>query len=254
MNPDGKVAIVSGGASGLGLATAQALAAAGARVAVLDITPSHLPCQHDFSCDLTDPRSTKAAVDAVMARFGRIDICVNCAGIGGIGPIATPAGPGDLDAFRRVIEVNLLGAVDLTRHAAHHMIANQGEGPDGERGVIINAASIASFEGQQGMGAYTASKAALAALTLVWARDLSAYGIRAMSIAAGFFATPMTAVLPPDLVDELLDTVEFPRRAGQASEFADLALFIVRSPLLNGEVIRLDGGTRAPARTRWTAP
>jgi NAD(P)-dependent dehydrogenase (short-subunit alcohol dehydrogenase family) len=253
MDPHGKVAVVSGGASGLGAATAAALADAGAQVAVLDpAIPS--PAFHHFPCDVTDAAQTESAVAAVCDRLGHIDICINCAGIGGLGPIATPEGPQDLDAFRRVIDVNLIGTVNLTRFVAHRMIGNAGDGPDGERGVIINAASIASFEGQQGMGAYTASKAAVAALTLVWARDLSAHRIRVMSIAAGFFATPMTAGMPDDLVEELLETVEFPKRPGRPEEFARTALFIVQNVLLNGEVIRLDGATRPPARTKWTAP
>jgi NAD(P)-dependent dehydrogenase (short-subunit alcohol dehydrogenase family) len=253
MDPHGKVAIVSGGASGLGAATAAALADAGAAVAVLDLgIPS--PAFHHFPCDVTDGPQTESAVNAVCDRLGSVDILVNCAGIGGIGSIATPEGPQDLGAFRRVVDVNLFGTVNLTRFVAHRMLGNPGDGPDGERGVIINAASIASFEGQQGMGAYTASKAAVAALTLVWARDLSAHHIRVMSIAPGLFATPMTAGLPDDLRDELLETVEFPKRPGRPEEFARTALFIVQNPLVNGDVIRLDGATRPPARTRWTAP
>jgi NAD(P)-dependent dehydrogenase (short-subunit alcohol dehydrogenase family) len=251
MDPNGKVAVISGGASGLGAATADTLAEAGATIVVLDLVES--AAHPGFVCDITSVDDTERTIDAVIARYGRIDICVNCAGVGGIGPIATPEGPQDLADFRRVIDVNLIGAVNLTRLAAHRMIANEGDGPDGERGVIINAASIASFEGQQGMGAYTASKAAIAALTLVWARDLSVHHIRAMSIAAGFFDTPMTNWLPKPIVENLLETVEFPRRAGNPREFAELALFIVRNPLLNGDVIRLDGGTRPPARSRWTA-
>jgi NAD(P)-dependent dehydrogenase (short-subunit alcohol dehydrogenase family) len=253
MDPRGKVALVTGGASGLGEATAVALAAAGARVAVLDPTAPARPDFLHLGCDVTDEASTEAAIAAVVGELGGIDICVNCAGIGGIGSLASPEGPQDLAAFRRVIDVNLIGTVNVSRLAAHRMIANRGDGADGERGVIINAASIASFEGQQGMGAYTASKAAVAALTLVWARDLSAHNIRVLSIAAGFFATPMTAGLPDEIVTELLRTAEYPKRAGRPEEFADLALFIVRSPLLNGTTIRLDAGTRPPPRTSWTA-
>jgi len=251
MDPAGKVAIVTGGTSGLGEATARALIAAGAHAVSLDLNgATDIPSIH---CDVTDPDSVAAAIAAVVQRWGHIHICVNSAGIGGIGPIATAEGPGDLATFRRLIEVNLMGAVHVTRLAAHHMIANPPSGPDGERGLILNACSIASFEGQEGMGAYTATKAALAGLTLVWARDLSRHGIRAMGIAPGFFATPMTAGMPGPLVQELLADAEFPRRAGTAEEFAELALFIVRNPMLNGDVIRLDGGTRPPARTSWAA-
>ena len=258
MQPSGKVAVVSGGASGLGYATARLLADAGARAVVLDLAdpPDADPSDatlHAIRCDVTQEDSVERAIDSVVREQGRIDICINCAGIGGLGAVATPDGPGDLGAFRRILDVNLIGAFNLTRFAAHRMIGNAPDGPDGERGIILNAASIASFEGQQGMGAYTASKAALAALTLVWARDLSEHHIRCMSIAAGFFATPMTEGLPEAIVTELLQTNEFPRRAGAVSEFAELALFIIRSPYMNGDVVRLDGGTRPPARTRWTA-
>jgi NAD(P)-dependent dehydrogenase (short-subunit alcohol dehydrogenase family) len=255
MNPSGKVAVISGGASGLGRATAELLASLGATVVVLDLTgPADAPTGiHFFQCDVASAVSLERTIDAVIGRFGAIHICVNCAGIGGLGAIASDAGPGDFDAFKRVVDVNLFGTVNLTRLAAFRMIANLPEGPDGERGIIINAASIASFEGQQAMGAYTASKAAVAALTLVWARDLSAYHIRCMSIAAGFFSTPMTAGLPDTFVAELVKTNEFPRRAGTAREFAELAAFIIRSPLLNADTIRLDGGARPPARTQWTA-
>ena len=131
------------------------------------------------------------------------------------------------------------------------MIGNAPEGPDGERGVIVNTCSIASFEGQEGMGAYTAAKAALHALTLVWARDLSRHAIRVNGVAPGFMDTPMVAMLPPDFVAELLEGNEFPKRAGTAEEFAEVVEFLVRTPLINGEVIRLDGAARPPARTRW---
>jgi NAD(P)-dependent dehydrogenase (short-subunit alcohol dehydrogenase family) len=151
-----------------------------------------------------------------------------------------------------VIEVNLLGAATVAAEVGHRMTANAPSGPDGERGVIVNTCSIASFGGQEGMGAYTAAKSALAALTLVWARDLSKYSIRVMGIAPGFMATPMVAFLPDDFVAELLKDAEFPKRAGRADEFAELAEFIIRTPLLNGDVIRLDGGTRPPARTQWS--
>jgi NAD(P)-dependent dehydrogenase (short-subunit alcohol dehydrogenase family) len=192
-------------------------------------------------------------VQQVIDRFGAIHILLNNAGIGGIGPIATAAGPGDLAAFRRVIGVNLLGAVTVAAEVAHRMIANQPQGPDGERGVIINTCSIASFEGQEGMGAYTAAKAALKELTLVWARDLSRHAIRVNGVAPGFMATPMVAMLPPDFVAELLRDVEFPKRAGTGEDFAAAVDFLIRTPLVNGEVLRLDGGARPPARTQWAS-
>lgn len=253
MNPKGKRAVITGGASGLGEAVALALVEAGARVAILDRRSAAHEAMLSIPCDITQDAEVEAAIDAVTAALGGIDICINCAGIGGIGSIATPDGPGDMDAFRHVIDVNLLGAVNVTRFAAHRMMGNAPDGPDGERGIILNTVSIASFEGQEGMGPYTASKAALAALTLVWARDLSRHHIRCMAIAPGFFETPLTGTIPPALVEELLETVEYPRRAGTPKEFAELAMMIIGSPMLNGEVIRMDGGTRPPARTRWSA-
>jgi NAD(P)-dependent dehydrogenase (short-subunit alcohol dehydrogenase family) len=253
MDPKGKLAIVSGGNSGLGEAGVERLLRAGASVVSLDVAGDAPPGAEFVACDVSDESSVKQAVGEVVARHGRIDILLNNAGIGGLGPIASAEAPGDMEGFRKVIGVNLVGAANLAAHVAHAMIANQPSGADGERGVIVNTCSIASFEGQEGMGAYTAAKAALAALTLVWARDLSKHGIRVNGIAPGFMATPMVAMLPPDFVDELLQANEFPRRAGRADEYAEVAEFLIRTPLINGEVIRLDGGARPPARTTWGA-
>ena len=249
MDPAGRTAIVTGGNSGLGEATARALAAAGAKVISLDLAGEAPDGVRFVPCDVADADAVQRAVAGIE---GPAHILVNCAGIGGIGPIATPDGPGDMAAFRRVVEVNLLGAAYATAAIAPRMMANAAEGEDGERGVIVNACSIASFEGQEGMGAYTASKAALAGLVLVWAPDLSRHNIRVNGIAPGFMATPMVAMLPQDFVNELLKDAEFPKRAGRADEFAAVIDFILRTPLLNGEVIRLDAATRPPARTQWS--
>lgn len=253
MDPNGRVAIVTGGASGLGAATVSALIEAGANVAVFDVRPGDENAAVYFQCDITNDDAVERAIALVLERFGRIDMCLNCAGIGGLGAIATAQGPGDMDNFRKVIDVNLLGAVNVTRHAAYHMIRQEPRGPEGERGFILNTVSIASYEGQEGMGPYTAAKAALAALTLVWARDLSRHAIRCMSIAPGFFETPLTSAIPPAMVEQLLANNEFPKRAGRADEFAELAMFVIRNPMLNAEVIRIDGGTRPPARTTWAS-
>ena len=251
MDPKGKLAVITGGASGLGAALVARLRLQGARTIVLDV---HAPAD-DLSqfvpCDIADAQAVASAIGSIK---GPISILANCAGIGGLGPIATPDAPGDAADFRKVLDVNLMGAMHVTSAVAHRMIGNAPDGPDGERGIILNACSIASFEGQEGMGAYTASKAALAALTLVWARDLSRHAIRCVGVAPGFFDTPMTAHLPPDLVQELVDGAEFPKRAGRAEEFAEAALFLIQSRYVNAEVLRLDGGARPPARTRWTAP
>lgn len=253
MDPAGSVAVITGGNSGLGAGAARGLLAAGATVVCLDRAGETPEGAEFIACDVTDRAQVKAAVAEVIARHGRIDVLLNNAGIGGLGPIATADGPGDLDAFRQVIEVNLLGAVTVAAEVAHRMIGNAPRGADGERGVIINTCSIASFEGQEGMGAYTATKSALKELTLVWARDLSRHAIRVNGVAPGFMATPMVAMLPPDFVAELLRDVEFPKRAGTGEDFAQAIDFLIRTPLVNGEVLRLDGGARPPARTQWAS-
>jgi NAD(P)-dependent dehydrogenase (short-subunit alcohol dehydrogenase family) len=249
VDPAGKTAVVTGGNSGLGEASVRALLAAGARVYSLDLGGEAPAGAEWLACDVADAQSLGAAVRAID---GDIHILVNCAGIGSMGPIATADGPGDLETIRRVIDVNLVGAINAAAHVAHRMIGNAPDGPDQERGVIVNACSIASFEGQQGMTAYTAAKAGLAGLTLVWTRDLSRHHIRVMGVAPGFMATPMVSFLPQDLVDELLLDAEFPKRPGRAEEFASMAMFIIGNALLNGDVIRLDAGTRPPARTKWS--
>ncbi len=253
MDPAGKVAVVTGGNSGLGEAAALRLAQAGARVVTFDRGGEAPAGTETIRCDVGDPDSVAAAVASAVERYGAIHILLNNAGIGGIGPIATAEGPGDIAAFRQVIEVNLLGAATVAAHVGHRMAANDPDGPDGERGVIVNTCSIASFGGQEGMGAYTAAKSALAALTLVWARDLSKFNVRVMGIAPGLMGTPMVGSLPDDFIAELLKDAEFPKRAGRSEEFAEVAEFIIRTPLLNGDVIRLDAATRPPARTQWGA-
>lgn len=253
MDPRGLVAVVTGGNSGLGAGAATRLLADGARVVSLDVAGESVAGADYIHCDVADPASVKGAVQQVIDRCGAIHILVNNAGIGGLGPIATAEGPGDLNAFRKVIGINLLGATYVAAEVAHRMIANDPVGPDGERGVIVNTCSIASFEGQEGMGAYTAAKAALKELTLVWARDLAKYAIRVNGVAPGFMATPMVAMLPPEFVAELLRDVEFPKRAGTGEDFAAAVDFLIRTPLVNGEVLRLDGGARPPARTQWAS-
>ena len=253
MDPSGKLALVTGGNSGLGEGGVRRLLGAGATVVSLDRS-GQPPMGADFvECDVSDESSVEAAVAQVAGRYGEIHMLLNNAGIGGLAPVATPEGPCDMGQFRQIIGVNLIGATQVAAHVSHRMIGNKPIGPDDERGVIVNTCSIASFEGQEGTGAYTAAKAALAALTLVWARDLSQHGIRVMGIAPGFMMTPMVSFLPESFVAELLKDAEFPKRAGRADEFAEIAEFIIRTPLLNGDVVRLDAGTRPPARTQWSA-
>lgn len=253
MDPQGKVAIVSGGNSGLGEAGVRRLLALGATVVSFDVHGDVSDGADFADCDVSDESAVSAAVADVIERHGRIDLLLNNAGIGGLGPVASAESPGDMAAFNKVIAVNLIGAAQLAAHVAHRMIANAPSGPDGERGVIVNTCSIASFEGQEGMGAYTAAKSALHALTLVWARDLGRYNIRVTGVAPGLMATPMVAMLPTGFIDELVSGNEFPRRAGRADEFADVVEFLIRTPLVNAEVIRLDGGARPPARTTWAS-
>lgn len=253
MDPKGKVAIVTGGNSGLGAGAAARLVADGARVVCLDVAGEPPQGAEHIACDVGDEASVKAAVAQVLARHGAVHILVNNAGIAGLGPIASADGPGDMAGFARVIGINLLGAAHVAAHVGHAMIGNDPDPAEGERGIIINTCSIASFEGQEAMGAYTAAKSALKELTLVWARDLSRHAIRVNGVAPGFMATPMVAMLPPEFVDELLSDVEFPKRAGTGADFAATVDFLIRTVLVNGEVIRLDGGARPPARTKWAS-
>ena len=251
MDPSGKLAVVTGGNSGLGEGGVHRLLRAGASVVSLDLSGKP-PLGADFvECDVSDEQSVRSAVKQVADRYGEIHMLLNNAGIGGIGPVASAEGPGDMAQFRQIIGVNLIGAAQVAAHVSHRMIGNRPSGPDKERGVIVNTCSIASFEGQEGMGAYTAAKAALAALTLVWARDLSRHAIRVNAVAPGLMDTPMVAGLPPPFLDELISDNEFPKRAGTADEYAAVAEFLIRTPLINGEVVRLDAGARPPARTQW---
>jgi NAD(P)-dependent dehydrogenase (short-subunit alcohol dehydrogenase family) len=253
MDPSGKLAIVTGGNSGLGEGGVHRLLRAGASVVSLDRSGKP-PLGADFiECDVSDEGSVESAVKQVAGRYGEIHMLLNNAGVGGLGAVASAAGPGDMAQFRGIIAVNLIGAAQVAAHVSHRMISNRPSGPDEERGVIVNTCSIASFEGQEGMGAYTAAKAALAALTLVWARDLSRHGIRVNAVAPGLMDTPMVAGLPPPFLDELIDGNEFPKRAGTADEYAAVAEFLIRTPLINGEVVRLDAGARPPARSKWAS-
>ncbi|MRX50501.1 SDR family oxidoreductase [Paracoccus sp. S-4012] len=237
--------VVTGAASGLGAATAAHLAAEGSRVFLLDREASVAETAEGIGgghalCDVTDEGSAQAAIAAAVEHMGGITAAVNCAGIAPAARVVGREGPHPLDLFRRVIEVNLIGSFNIARLAAAEMAKNAGE----EKGVIVNTASVAAFEGQKGQAAYAASKAGIAGLTLPMARDLAGLGIRVCAIAPGIFGTPMLRGLPQEVQDSLAAEVTFPRRLGEPEEFARTVAFILRTGYLNGEVIRLDGALR----------
>ncbi|HEV1998499.1 MAG TPA: SDR family NAD(P)-dependent oxidoreductase [Candidatus Dormibacteraeota bacterium] len=250
MNLEGVAALVTGGASGLGRGAVAALHAAGASVVVVDLPQSaggelaaSLGDRALFSAaDVTDEAQVAAAIDLATKRFGGLRVAVSCAGIGRAGKILGRKGVLPLDAFRSVIEVNLVGTFNVTRLAAAAMAT---EPPlDGERGVIVNTASIAAFEGQVGQAAYAASKGGVVALTLPIARELAAHQVRCMAVAPGTFDTPMLAGLPAEAVQKLASDIPHPSRLGRPAEFGALVRHIVENPMLNGSVIRLDGALR----------
>lgn len=255
MQIDGKVFLVSGGASGLGAASAQMLIDAGASVMLVDVNAEALAAQvarlgnkaRASVSDITQESAVQAAVDAALSAFGQINGVINCAGIVGAEKILGKEGPHGLDSFSRVINVNLIGSFNLLRLAAV-AIAESTADASGERGVIINTASVAAYDGQIGQAAYAASKGAIVSLTLPAARELARYGIRVMTIAPGIFETPMMAGMTPQVRESLSAGVPFPPRLGKPEEYAALARHIIENSMLNGEVIRLDGALRMAAR------
>ncbi|AEQ52332.1 SDR family NAD(P)-dependent oxidoreductase [Pelagibacterium halotolerans] len=249
MDIAGKTAIVTGAASGLGAATARALAAAGAKVAVFDrdaekgtVVATEIDGRF-FPCDVADAASASAAIADAIAALGTPSILVNCAGIGTAARIVGREGPMPLDAFERVIRVNLVGSFNMMRLAADAM---QQLEPDanGQRGVVISTASVAAFEGQIGQAAYAASKGGIVSLTLPAAREFARFGVRVMAIAPGLFLTPLLEELPAEALDALGQSIPNPARLGKPEEFADLVLAMVANDYLNGEVVRLDGALR----------
>ncbi|KGJ18892.1 SDR family oxidoreductase [Paracoccus sanguinis] len=239
-------AVVTGGASGLGAATAAHFRARGAQVVILDREAAGEAYAEGLGAgfartDVTDEASVTAALDAAVERMGGIDVCVNCAGIVIGEKTLGREGAHRLDSFRRTIEVNLIGSFNVLRLAAERMARN---GRAEDNGVIVNTASIAAFDGQAGQAAYAASKAAIAGMTLPVARDLARSAIRVCAIAPGIFGTPMLRGLPQDVQDGLAAEVPNPKRLGDPEEFARLAAFIVENPYMNGETIRIDGALR----------
>jgi NAD(P)-dependent dehydrogenase (short-subunit alcohol dehydrogenase family) len=254
MQIEGQAAIVTGGGSGLGAQTARALAQRGARVTVLDINEAGAAAVAQeigglgLRCDITDPASVEAALATAAQRHGVARILMNIAGIGSAKRIVGKDGrAAPLEDFRRVIEVNLIGTYNVCRLAAAQMAATEPLA-DGERGVIVNTASVAAFDGQVGQEAYSASKGGVASMTLPMARDLAQHGIRVVTIAPGLFLTPLVAELPQPVQESLAASIPFPKRLGKPEEFAHLAVSIVENLALNGEVIRLDGALRMAPR------
>ncbi len=250
MNIQDCAVIISGGASGMGAATAKQLSTAGARVAILDLDiekGERLAAEIGgmaIACDVTRTESIENALRAASLQHGPARICINCAGIVKGRRIVNQQGPMPLEAFREVIEINLIGTFNLMRLATAEIMKLDPIGASQERGVIINTASIAAYEGQIGQAAYSASKGGIVSLTLPAARELAQFGIRVMAIAPGLVDTPMAQSIAPEARAALIETLVFPKRLGYPEEFAKLILHIIDNPMLNGEVIRLDGALR----------
>ena len=255
MQIENKVFIVTGGASGLGAATAHMLVKAGAKVMLVDLNAEAVAAQalalgeqaRSAVADISQADAAQAAVAATVAAFGAVNGLVNCAGIVRGEKILGKNGPHALETFSQVINVNLIGSFNMLRLAAA-AIAETTADAEGERGVIINTASVAAFDGQIGQAAYAASKGAIASLTLPAARELARFGIRVMTIAPGIFETPMMAGMTPEVRASLAAGVPFPPRLGKPDEYAGLVRHIIENSMLNGEVIRLDGALRMAAK------
>jgi NAD(P)-dependent dehydrogenase (short-subunit alcohol dehydrogenase family) len=248
-----QLAIITGGGSGLGAATAVALSKQGMRIAVLDVNiaaAQTVAKQIDgvaIECDVTSESSVLNAFEQAQ-RSGVVRVVVNCAGIAPAERIVGKQGAMPLDAFTQVININLIGTFNVMRVAAENMSHAETLDAVGERGVIINTASVAAFEGQIGQAAYSASKGGVAAMTLPAARELARFGIRVVTIAPGIFATPMMQAMPQEVQDSLAASIPFPARMGQPEEYGKLALHIIENQMLNGNVIRLDGAIRMPPK------
>jgi NAD(P)-dependent dehydrogenase (short-subunit alcohol dehydrogenase family) len=255
MEIKGCTAVVAGGASGLGEATVRSLVNDGAKVAIFDFDETRgsqiaaeigdavIYCRSD----VTDEKSVQQAIEKTMESFGAVHIAVNCAGVATPAKILSKRGPISIEEFNRVVQINLVGTLIVIKLAAEKMV-NNSPNADGEKGVVINTASVAAFDGQIGQAAYSASKAGVVGMTLSIAREFADYGIRVVTIAPGLFDTPMLAGLPEKAKESLIKMVPFPKRLGKPSEYAQLAKHIIENPLLNGETIRLDQAIRMAAR------
>ncbi len=257
MELEGKVALITGGASGLGESTVRRFVEHGANAAIFDVNEKRGESLVNelgnsnvrfFNVDVTDERSVQQAVDGTVAAFGTIHICCNFAGIGKAAKTLGKDGPHSLDLFKEVIDVNLIGTFNVLRLAAAVMAKNEPVGDSGQRGVIINTASVAAYEGQMGQAAYSASKGGIVGMTLPIARDLASSGIRCNTIVPGLIHTPMFDSAPDNVVEALKKMVLFPQRLGKADEIAHLAQYLVENDYTNGECIRMDGGIRMQPR------
>jgi NAD(P)-dependent dehydrogenase (short-subunit alcohol dehydrogenase family) len=248
-------ALVTGGASGLGEACIRNLVKGGAKAVILDLDEargaklaSELGNSVIFvKTDVTSEESVQSAIQQAINAFGGINVVINCAGIGDPGKMLSKKGPMPLATFNRMVQINLVGTFNVARLAVAQMVNNK-PNEDGEKGVVINTASVAAFDGQIGQPAYAASKAGVVGMTLPMARECAEYGIRVMTIAPGLFNTPMLDILPEAARDALGKMVPFPPRLGKPDEYAGLAMHIIENPMLNGEVIRLDGAIRMAAK------
>ena len=253
MHPRGHAALVTGGGSGLGRATAAKLASAGAKVAILDINIDAARAAAAkiggiaIACDVADADQTAAAVAQARDQQGPARILINCAGIGPAKRVVGRDGPMPLDDFTRVINVNLVGTFNAIRLAAHAM-STLDPLEDGERGVIVSTASVAAYDGQIGQAAYSASKGGVVSMMLPIAREFAQFGIRVCAIAPGIFGTPMVGAMPEEVQQSLAASIPFPKMLGRPEQYADLALHIIENRYLNGEVIRLDGAVRLAPR------
>jgi len=248
MNLDNQIAIITGGSSGMGLACAQQLAKRGVRVVVWDKNINSASTVKTILCDISSDIDVERAMQETIASVGKPRICINCAGIAPAKRMVGKEGAMPLAAFKQVIDINLVGTFNVMRIAAEAMIQQDIDKDSAERGIIINTASIAAFEGQIGQLAYSASKGGVVAMTLPAARELAQHAIRVNTIAPGLIATPMLLNMPQEVQDNLAATVTFPQRLGKPEEFAALAIHIIENQLINGEVIRLDGALRMQAR------
>ncbi len=256
MEFSGKGAVITGGGSGLGEATARIFSAKGAKVTILDLSQSNGKeiakelgvNAHFVEADVTDSAQVESAIEEAVGAMGGVHVAVNCAGVGTPGKTVNRDGePLQLRFFQKVVEVNLIGTFNVIRVAAAKMIKNEPDS-NGERGLLINTASVAAFDGQIGQAAYSASKGGVVGMTLPIARDLAQHGVRCVTIAPGLFLTPMLMGLPEPARESLGQQVPFPSRLGKPTEYAELASHIVENPMLNGETIRLDGAIRMAPR------